>query len=47
MIYLDNNATTKVPQEVVDAMMPYFGELYFNPSMAKMNRKIPGDLHVG
>lgn len=32
MIYLDNNATTKVPQEVIDAMMPYFGEIFFNPS---------------
>lgn len=32
MIYLDNNATTRVPQEVVDAMMPYFSETYFNPS---------------
>ncbi len=32
MIYLDNNATTKVPQEVVDAMIPYFSETYFNPS---------------
>ncbi|MBQ9817526.1 MAG: cysteine desulfurase NifS [Proteobacteria bacterium] len=32
MIYLDNNATTRVPQEVIDAMIPYFGETYFNPS---------------
>ena len=32
MIYLDNNATTRVPQEVVDAMIPYFSETYFNPS---------------
>jgi cysteine desulfurase len=32
--YLDNNATTKPSPEVVAAMMPYFTDLYVNPSSA-------------
>jgi cysteine desulfurase len=34
MIYLDNNATTRVAPEVRDAMLPYLAELYGNPSSA-------------
>ncbi len=32
VIYMDNNATTKVAPEVVDAMMPFLTECYGNPS---------------
>lgn len=31
-VYTDNNATTKVADEVIAEMLPYFGELYGNPS---------------
>ena len=32
MIYLDNNATTKVDERVLEAMLPFFKEEYANPS---------------
>ena len=31
-VYFDNNATTRIAPEVTDAMLPFFGELYGNPS---------------
>ena len=31
-VYFDNNATTQVAAEVLDTMLPYFRELYGNPS---------------
>ncbi len=32
VVYLDNNATTRVADEAREEMMPYLGELYGNPS---------------
>ena len=32
LIYADNNATTAVAPEVAEAMQPFFGAAYFNPS---------------
>ena len=34
MIYFDNNATTQVAPQVLDAMMPYLEDSYGNPSSA-------------
>jgi len=31
-VYADNAATTAVSKKVVDAMLPYFTEVYGNPS---------------
>jgi cysteine desulfurase len=45
IVYTDNNATTKVADEVIEEMLPYLGELYGNPSSMhtfgdKVDRKI-------
>jgi len=31
-VYVDNNATTKVAPEIVEAMLPFYTEMYGNPS---------------
>lgn len=42
LIYLDNNATTKVDDKVLEAMMPYFQTEYANPSSMYDFAKQPG-----
>ena len=32
VIYFDNNATTRLASEALEAMQPYLTELYGNPS---------------
>ncbi len=32
VVYMDNNATTRVAPEVLDTMVPYYSDLYGNPS---------------
>lgn len=40
IIFLDNNATTPVDKEVLSAMLPYFSELFYNPSSSHSSGKI-------
>lgn len=44
-VYFDNNATTRVADEVLEEMLPYFRELYGNPSsMHFFGHKVSGKL---
>ena len=43
MIYFDNAATTKVDNEVIDAMIPFFNQFYANPSSQHKCGKIAFD----
>jgi cysteine desulfurase len=43
VIYLDNNATTRVADEVYDALNPFLRETYFNPSSMYEAAHAPGD----
>lgn len=36
LIYLDNNATTKIEERVLKAMLPYLTEVYANPSSSHL-----------
>ena len=57
-VYMDNNATTRVAPEVVDVMLPFFSDLYGNPSsmhyfggqvaqeIAKAREKVASLLHA-
>ncbi len=47
VIYVDNNATTMVAPEVLDAMMPYFSDNYGNPSsMHSFGGNVAGAIEI-
>lgn len=45
-VYMDNNATTSMTPEVLEAMLPYYKEIYGNPSSKfyEVGRKAEGEL---
>ena len=43
LVYADNNATTAVAPEVLEAMMPYLTDRYFNPSSMYEPARGPAD----
>lgn len=46
-IYLDNNATTSVAPEVVEAMQPFLAGEYFNPSSAYDQARVAAEAVAG
>src|SRR5436190_21672214 len=47
LIYLDNNATTRVDPAVVQEMMPYLTDLYGNPSSGyRFGKQVDKALHL-
>lgn len=47
LIYLDNNATTRVDPAVLEAMLPYLTEWYANPSSAyRFGRQVDAALEI-
>ena len=38
-VYMDNNATTSLKKEVLNAMMPYYTDIYGNASSKFKNRQ--------
>jgi len=47
VIYVDNNATTMVATEVLDAMLPYFSTFYGNPSsMHSFGGDVAGAINI-
>ncbi|MFQ5965277.1 MAG: cysteine desulfurase NifS [Candidatus Scalinduaceae bacterium] len=47
VIYVDNNATTRVDNEVFEEMLPYFKEYYGNPSsLHTFGRQVAGKIDI-
>ena len=48
MIFLDRNATTPIAPEVREAMLPYLGEAWGNPSSSyRFGSKLKGVIEAG
>ena len=46
-IYLDNSATTRPKKEVIEAMLPYLYDKWYNPSsLYKPSKEIKKDIAI-